>query len=111
MLHEYAVEPELVATWCTRASGRYFLDKFGLGFPRILSMYPRRRKHWKRLVEEAWSKGDDATDRKRMVELVQRLSYVNVVRRNAVWNPDRAWLDNAVEEQSTNPISRHPRSA
>ncbi len=111
MLHEYAVEPDLVATWSARASGRYFLDQFGLGSPRILSMYPRRLKHWKRLVEEAWSKGNDVTDRKRMVELIQRLSEVKVVRRNAVWNPDRAWLDNAVAEHQRIPfhaiLARH----
>jgi hypothetical protein len=110
MLHEYAVEPELVATWCTRASGRYFLEKFGLGFPRILSIYPRH-KHWKGLVEEAWSKGNDATDRKRMVELIQRLSDVNVVRRNAFWSPDRTWLDNAITEHQRIPfhaiLARH----
>ena len=81
-------------------------------------MYPRRLKHWKALVEEAWSKGNDVTDRKRMVELIQRLSEVKVVRRNAVWNPDRAWLDNAVAEHQRIPFhailarhnpSRHPK--
>ena len=118
MLHEYAVEPELVATWCTRASGRYFLDKFGLGSPRILSMYPRGPKHWKTLVEEAWNMANDVADRKRIVELIQRLSEVQVVRPNAVWNPDRAWLDNAVAEHQRIPFhailarhnpSRHPK--
>lgn len=92
MLHEYAVEPELVATWCDRASGRYFLDKFGLGSPRIMSRYPRKR--WKRLVWEAWkANSHDDSERKRMEELIQRLSEDMVTRRDAVWNPDGTWLE------------------
>ncbi|MCY3846408.1 MAG: hypothetical protein OXH69_23025 [Acidobacteria bacterium] len=36
MLREYAVEPELAATWSQRMEARYFRDQFGLGSPRIL---------------------------------------------------------------------------
>ena len=97
MLHEYAVEPELVATWVDRRMGRYFLDKFGLGAPRIISRYPR--KHWKKLV---WIAGRehsrDEVERKRLQELVKNLSEVMVKRRDAVWNPERKWLDNVLEE-------------
>ena len=97
MLHEYAVDPELVATWVDRRTGRYFLDKFGLGSPRIISGYPR--KHWKKLV---WIAGrerrHDDVELKRLQELVKNLSEVMVKRRDAVWNPEREWLDNALEE-------------
>lgn len=103
MLHEYAVEPELVATWGDRKSGRYFLDKFGLGSPRIMSRYPR--KHWKRLVWEAWKgSSHDDSDRKRMEELIQRLSEDMVTRRNAVWNPDGAWFGNVLDEHRRIPF-------
>ena len=103
MLHEYAVEPELVATWCDRASGRYFLDKFGLGSPRIMSRYPR--KHWKRLVWEAWKNSShDDSERKRMEELIQRLSEDMVTRRNAVWNPDGTWFGNVLDEHRRIPF-------
>jgi hypothetical protein len=104
MLHEYAVEPELVGSWCDRTSGRYFFDKFGLGSPRIMSRYPRKR--WKKLVWEAWKKRSSYDDsaRKRMEELIQRLSEVVVMRRDAIWRPDRTWLDNAVEEHERIPF-------
>ena len=29
MLHEYAVAPEVIATWVDRDEGRYFIGKFG----------------------------------------------------------------------------------
>ena len=103
MLHEYAVEPELVATWCDRASGRYFLDKFGLGSPRIMSRYPRKR--WKRLVWEAWkANSHDDSERKRMEELIQRLSEDMVTRRDAVWNTDGTWLGNVLDEHQRIPF-------
>lgn len=103
MLHEYAVEPELVATWGDRKSGRYFLDKFGLGSPRIMSRYPRKR--WKRLVWEAWeSNSHDDSERKRMEELIQRLSEDMVTRRNAVWNPDGTWSRNVLDEHRRIPF-------
>jgi len=31
MIYEYALEPELVATWADRRIARYFVEKFGLG--------------------------------------------------------------------------------
>ena len=35
MLFEYAVEPELVATWVEPRTGRYFIERFGIGSPRL----------------------------------------------------------------------------
>ncbi len=104
MLREYAVEPDLVPTWLDRETGRYFLDNFGLGTPRIMSRYPR--KHWKRLVWAAWRASNDGKENEqtRMETLVQRLSEVMVKRRNAVWDPSRPWLDSAVEEHMRAPF-------
>ncbi len=60
MVYEYALEPELVATWGNRQDFRYFVEKFGLGQPRIVSRYP---KPWKRLVRllESRSESDCTT--------------------------------------------------
>ena len=98
MLCEYAIEPELVVTWLDRKIGRYFLDALGLGSPRIMSRYPR--KHWKELIWTAWEKSsnENQLDRKRLEEIVKKLSDVMVKRQDAIWNPDRVWLENAVEE-------------
>lgn len=100
MVHEYALEPELVASWCNRHDFRYFFEKFGLGQPRIVSRYP---KPWKRLVWGAFRSADDF-DRARMTELVARLSERMVHRRNYVWEPESSWLQNAHDEHARVPF-------
>ena len=99
MIFEYAVEPALVATWADRRTGRYFRDKFGIGSPRVISRFP---KSWKKRVHDAWeaSETEDGGQvaRRRMEELIQRLSEVMVERRWAVWDSERSWLENAVDQ-------------
>jgi len=94
MIHEYALEPELVATWANRHEFRYFVEKFGLGQSRIASRYP---KPWKRLVWDAFHSEDDF-ERLRMVELLQRIGERMVQRRDFLWNAGRPWLENAQAE-------------
>lgn len=100
MIHEYALEPELVATWGNRYDFRYFIEKFGLGQPRIVSRYPKR---WKRLVWDAF-RSDNELDRKRMEELLARLSERMVRRLNHVWEPADSWLGNAHKEHARVPF-------
>jgi hypothetical protein len=100
MIHEYALEPELVATLSNRNDFRYFIEKFGLGQPRIVSRYP---KTWKRLVWEAFQSDDDM-EKLRMTELLTRFSERMVHRRNCVWEPDRPWLQNAHQEHTRVPF-------
>ncbi|MBI2199148.1 MAG: hypothetical protein HYU42_11205 [Candidatus Rokubacteria bacterium] len=100
MIHEYALEPELVATWVDRGVGRYFIEKFGLGQPRIVSRYPKR---WKRLVWEAFTSGNDV-ERARMTELLERLRETMVKRRDGRWDPSAAWLHNAEDEHARVPF-------
>lgn len=100
MIHEYALEPELVATWGNRQDYRYFFEKFGLGQPRIASRYPKK---WKRLVFEAFH-GTDDVEKKRVEELVQRLAERMVHRRDALWDPERTWSENARTEHGRVPF-------
>lgn len=100
MIHEYALEPELVATWVDRRVGRYFIEKFGLGQPRIVSRYP---KAWKRLVWDAF-RSDNELDRARMTELLAQLSEAMVKRPKGQWTPDASWLDNAQDEHARVPF-------
>ena len=102
MLFEYAVEPELVATWADPRTGRYFIDRFGIGTPRLISRYPKR---WKRLVWEAWEAteirngGEAGRQRRRMETLIQNLSSAMVKRQRPDWDPGRSWVENAVDQQ------------
>lgn len=100
MIHEYALEPELVATWTDRQVGRYFIEKFGLGQPRIVSRYPKR---WKRLAWAALQTANEI-ERKRMEELLARLGGTMVKRPDARWDPEEGWLDNAVDEHVRAPF-------
>ncbi len=94
MIHEYALEPELIATWGNRHDFRYFVEKFGLGQPRIVSRYP---KPWKRLVWQAFQSDDDL-ERSRMVELLQRIGERMAHRRSYLWDAGRPWVENAQAE-------------
>jgi hypothetical protein len=100
MIHEYALEPELVATWVDRSKGRYFIEKFGLGQPRIVSRYP---KPWKRLVWEAFGGGTEL-DQKRLEELIARLSETMIKGRDGHWDAAATWLGNAEEEHRRVPF-------
>jgi hypothetical protein len=93
MIHEYALEPELVATWGNPQDGRYFVEKFGLGQPRVVSRYP---KQWKKLVLEACQGGD--VEKKRVEVLVQRLGEQMVRRRDYLWDQTHTWAQNARAE-------------
>lgn len=101
MLHEYAVDPEMVATWCDRKNGRYFRASFGLGTPRVISKYPN---HWKKLVREAWRRSTKGNDSNRLEELFKVLTTATVVRSTASWNPGNGWLDNTTREHQRSPF-------
>jgi hypothetical protein len=101
MIYEYALEPELVATWTDRRDFRYFVERFGLGQGRIVSRYPKR---WTRLVWDAFD-GAGELDRKRLEELLARLSECMVRRADIHWDPASAsWLDNAEREHERRPF-------
>jgi len=100
MIYEYALEPRLVATWVDRKIGRYFIERFGLGQPRVVSRYPRR---WKRLVCEALTSDNDV-ERARLTELLVRLGERMVLHRDSVWDPGRCWLENAEDECARAPF-------
>jgi hypothetical protein len=100
MIHEFAVEPELAATWGRLAEFRHFVTAFGLGTPRVVSKYPR---HWKRLVWEA-SKPESDLERKRLEELLARLSEA-MVKRGGAFDPKMSWLPNAMAEHSRIPFA------
>ena len=104
MIYEYALEPELVASLTERSEARYFYESFGLGQPRLVSHYPKR---WKALVWDAFQKsssGSSPVQRKRMEELIERLSEVMVRRRDVFWNGGRPWLENAEQEHDRKPF-------
>ena len=101
MIYEYALEPDLVATWTDRHDCRYFMQSFGFGQGRIVSRYP---KSWQRRVWNAFEGTDDFA-RVRLTELLARLSERMVQRCDTNWEPDRTtWLENAEREHGRRPF-------
>ena len=69
MIHAFALEPKLVATWGRPEEFRFIRDKFGLGTPRVLLELPRFID-WKNHVYVAASElGLSQKDWKRLEEL------------------------------------------
>ena len=106
MIHEYALEPELVATWTNRSDCRYFKESFGLGQGRVVSQYP---EHWKHLVRDASRGNNDLAQndlaQKRLVELLVHLSEQMVRRSDAQWDGEStSWRDNAEHEHERRPF-------
>jgi hypothetical protein len=104
VIHEYALEPELVAGLTERSAARYFAEKLGLGQPRLVSRYPKR---WKALAWEAFQqRHPDCSDGQRKIveELIQRLSEKMVRRIDVSWQQGLSWLENAEREHDRNPF-------
>lgn len=97
MIYEYALEPELVATWTDRTTFRYYMSSFEFGHGRAVSRYP---KHWARLVWQSFSNDCDIAQL-RLTELLKHLSQQMVRRRDFVWIADsKCWLENAQDEHT-----------
>ena len=108
MIYEYALEPELVATWYDRHLYRYFIERFGFekdtgdATGRVVAQYPSDM--WPDLVWDAFEKnfGSTATqlEWKRMEELLKQLKKLKVSRPcpPGIWDDRHTWLENAEEE-------------
>ena len=100
MIHEYALEPQLVASWTDRRDCRHYKQSFEFGQGRVVSRYPKR---WKKLVWTAFEDTDDLA-RKRLEELVARLSERTVRRSSAQWDDSTDWRENAEREHDRCPF-------
>ena len=95
MIYEYALEPELVATWAERKAYRYYMSSFEFGQGRAVARSP---KYWKRLVWRSFSCKDDIA-KLRLTELLSLLSQQMVRRSNTNWDPCLGrWIDNVERE-------------
>ncbi len=106
MIYEYALEPELVASWHERIRGRFFIDNFGSGTGRVVSRYP---KNWKKQVWDAFDKTFDGTlsekekARGRIEELIKQFA-IPMTRRSGLPDDGPHWLANAESEHARKPF-------
>lgn len=103
MIYEYALEPELVASWHDRKEFLFFEEKFGIRTKRIVSAFPKK---WKRLVWEAFVEGghgQDVNARKRLEALLASLCK-NMVKRASSFPEIKNWLERAEAEHAERPF-------
>lgn len=95
MIFEYALEPELVATWHDRQSASRFKESFGVGRGRLVSRYP---SDW---IGRVWRAFDslDQNAKKRLEALLTVLTHT-MTRRASVYNGLVPWLENAEMEHA-----------
>jgi len=91
MVYEYAVDPKLVVSWWkSQDNFRYFMDKFGLGQPRMMSEYPRLDK-WRKAFKQEQAAIKEDFERIRSEELIKRLTE-NRISRNRDKNYEKKRL-------------------
>lgn len=96
MVFEFAIEPDLVASWGDLKNYQIFYDKFGIGQPRIMAEYPIL-KNWRRRVLQAAS-GRSDMEMQRVTALITRLSETMIRRRTMPYDGNIKWLENAQKE-------------
>jgi hypothetical protein len=97
MIHEYALEPQLISNW---QEFRYFTEKFGVPQGRLISRYP---KSWKRLVYESLENCGEI-ERKKIEEKLNTLDDRILRRPSSGWDPQLQWLANAEIEHGRKPF-------
>lgn len=112
MIHEYALEPELVVTWGDLTLCDHFIDQFGFNRDgevtgRVVAQYP---EDWDIKVRDTLRQTPLTPIQKtRVVEL---LKYIMEKRQPKVirsytsifWDPKKSWLENAEEENIRRPF-------
>lgn len=105
MIHAFAIEPALVATWGKREVFRFVHDKFGLGTPRVLLELPAFTK-WKKAVYAAANQLDlSQEDLKRIEELFRLFGEHKFRRVDTVYDGLLPWLENAETEYGRRPFA------
>ncbi|HPD57619.1 MAG TPA: hypothetical protein PLG94_16750 [Smithellaceae bacterium] len=101
MIYEYALDPEMVATWGSQHNYRFFIRAFGIGQGRVASRFP---KYWAKKVFDSFNDQND-NEKKRLVEILAHLKENMVKRKDCIREDiDKSWLENALLEHNRYPF-------
>jgi hypothetical protein len=116
MIHEYAIEPELLIEWAkNRIIARYVNENFGLGKPRLMAEFPKLKKFKKQYLEYTNLPENDEITKQRLAELFSCLSEKTIKRENYFYDGQKSWIENAeLEDAKQKPFraivaKRNPR--
>jgi hypothetical protein len=105
VIHAFALDPKLVATWGRRDEFRFIHDKFGLGTPRVLLELPAFSK-WKKAVYKAANDlALSQEDMKRIEELFRLFGEHKCRRADSIYDGLLGWLENAEREYDRRPFA------
>lgn len=102
MIHEFALDPEIVAKWDRKEILTHISSVMGLGTPRILNAGPTPAEWRAQVVKLAPSSLSDVA-RARLVALIQRLTEVTSMRTPAP--PTDRWIDFVKQEHARVPFA------
>jgi hypothetical protein len=98
VIHAFALEPQVVATWAKRDEFRFIHDKFGFGAPRALLELPGF-SDWKKAVYAAAGELElSQEDWKRLEELFRIFGEHRCRRAASVYSDVASWLESAEAE-------------
>jgi hypothetical protein len=106
MIYEFALEPELVASWADRHAYKFFDGKFGPGSGRAASTFPNER--WRHRVLAAFNATFSGTEaekqsaEKRITALIE--SFVRDSTKRAARDADVGWCDLVAVEHERRPF-------
>jgi len=114
VIHAFALEPKVVATWGRRDAYRFFYDKFGLGTPRVLFELPNFTNWTKAVFTAAGELALSEEDLKRVEVLCRILGESRCRRQDSKYEDALQWLVNAEREYDRSPFraivaSENPR--
>lgn len=108
MIHEYALDPALLATW---DAVRFYLDKFSPHEGRLLAQYPSARA-WAGAVRQLFPQRPPAERvmevkrvEARLEQMLKAMTAFAASRSGSLrWNPSLPWLPNAEAEHLREPF-------
>lgn len=115
MLSAYAIDPDVVCSWCKKENFRYFSKEFGRGTPRILYEIPKFNKWRSRITKSSLKKDLKSTEKKNLEILIEKFGRCRYKNPHLRYDGDIGWLENAEKEYSNRPYSgiisvKNPRS-
>lgn len=103
MIYEFALEPELVATWHDNNNYSFFHEKFSVKTGRIISGYP---KDWQKKVWQAFDEStakDDDNARMKLGALLDNLKH-HMSKRRGTFGEIKIWQERAEAEHEMRPF-------
>ncbi len=103
MIYEYAIDPELAVRWGkNKGDFRLYKKSIGLGYPRIMSEFPKL-KNWRKQFRRA-AAGSDDNELLRIAEIFTILTERMIQRSTDGYDGNISWLENAIQADRNEPF-------